>query len=174
MYIANVASDHGPATPEDVFGRQLRRLREEHGLTQADLAKLSRGRGVDLHPSAIAKIEARDAAQPRAIRLNEAVALAATLGRSVEDLTLEQAALWGMAEDLIVRGLAHLQESDKDFARALDILKRAAESGGSDDTQDFRANVEPPLEGAEFILEAIQQTHAELRTRIDGEHSEAP
>lgn len=74
------------ATAEDRFGRNLRRARELSGLSQAELAKRLEGYGVSLHPSAIAKIEARDAANPRAIRLNEADALAKALGYAVTEI----------------------------------------------------------------------------------------
>lgn len=74
------------ATAEDRCGRNLRRLREERGLSQAELAHKMEEFGVSLHPSAIAKIEARDVANPRTIRLNEADALARALGVQLWDL----------------------------------------------------------------------------------------
>lgn len=74
------------------FGRRMRQERERAGWTQVQLAERIRGLGVDLHPSAIAKMEDRDTAKPRAIRLTEASAIAAALGLSVSDMMQPQTA----------------------------------------------------------------------------------
>lgn len=56
-----------------IFGRHLRRLREDRGWSQAAVAtKLAAFHGIELHFSAIAKMEGAH----RLIRLNEAVAIA--------------------------------------------------------------------------------------------------
>lgn len=73
-------------TAEDRCGRNLRRLREHKGFSQAELAHKMEEFGLTLHPSAIAKIEARDADNPRTIRLNEADGLARALGVSLGEL----------------------------------------------------------------------------------------
>lgn len=64
----------------------MRRERERRGWTQAELATKLAEVGVHLHPSAIAKIELRDVARPRAIRLDEAQAIAYVLGVALEDM----------------------------------------------------------------------------------------
>lgn len=69
-----------PYTAEDWFGLRVRHERERLGWSQAELAERLKDYGVDLHPSAIAKIELRDVDRPRSIRLNEAEALADALG----------------------------------------------------------------------------------------------
>lgn len=56
-------------------------------MTQGELADRCAHFGVKLHPSAIAKMEARDVPKPRAIRLREAVAIAGSLGCGIDDLT---------------------------------------------------------------------------------------
>lgn len=135
---------------------------------------MGRNRGVSLHPSAIAKIEARDASPPRAIRLNEAAALAAALGRSIDDLTQEQATLWEEAAEVATAGALHFQDADREFARALDLLSRVPESDDADGIAEARANIDSALEAVEYILEGTQAVLADLRSRIDGEHREAP
>jgi transcriptional regulator with XRE-family HTH domain len=75
---------HAPdQQPERVFARRMKRERLRRGMRQEDLAELLAATGVELHPSAIAKIE-RDpdpdkGVEPRMIRLNEAQAIATVL-----------------------------------------------------------------------------------------------
>jgi transcriptional regulator with XRE-family HTH domain len=64
----------------------MRRERERRGWTQAELATKLAEVGVNLHPSAIAKIELRDVTRPRAIRLDEAQAIAYLLGLPLEEM----------------------------------------------------------------------------------------
>lgn len=84
--------EQGPAagveqvTPEVAFGARLRELRNAQGMTQAGLAGLAAARfGLTLDPSAIARLEKGQ----RAIRLNEAAALAVALGTCVGDILQE-------------------------------------------------------------------------------------
>lgn len=74
-------------TVEDRYGRNVRRFREERGVSQSELADRIGELGISLHPSAIAKIEARDAASPRSVRLNEAQAIADALDLDLRQLT---------------------------------------------------------------------------------------
>ena len=63
--------------PSDVFARRLRAERERLGMTQTDLARsIARLLGQNVDPSAINRIELRT----RAVRLDEAAAMAAVLG----------------------------------------------------------------------------------------------
>jgi len=73
-------------TAEDFFGTRMRRERERRGWTQAELASKLAAVGVNLHPSAIAKIELRDATRPRTIRLDEAQAIAYILGLPLDEM----------------------------------------------------------------------------------------
>lgn len=68
-------------SPEYRFGQNVRAEREARGWTQADLAAQLRAAGLNLHPSAIAKIELRKpkSGQPRTIRLDEAAVIADVL-----------------------------------------------------------------------------------------------
>lgn len=63
--------------PSDVFARRLRAERERLGVTQTDLARsVAQLLGQNVDPSAINRIELRT----RAVRLDEAAAMAAVLG----------------------------------------------------------------------------------------------
>ncbi len=65
----------------------MRRERERRGWTQAELAAKLAEVGVNLHPSAIAKIELREVVRPRTIRLDEAQAIAYVLGLPLEEMS---------------------------------------------------------------------------------------
>jgi transcriptional regulator with XRE-family HTH domain len=68
------------------FGNRLRSERERLGWTQRDLATRLRALGVDFHDSTIAKIETRTGPRPRAIRLDEAEAIAIVLGLDLSEM----------------------------------------------------------------------------------------
>jgi transcriptional regulator with XRE-family HTH domain len=59
-----------------LFGRRLRGLREEAGLTQRQLADLMRAAGYKMHQTTVAKIEAGE----RAVPVDEAAQFADVLG----------------------------------------------------------------------------------------------
>jgi restriction system protein len=92
----SAVGDHDPAgdapagPPERIFARRMKRERLRRGWRQEDLADRLALASLDLHPSAIAKIEREPdldkGIEPRMIRLNEAVAIARVLGRSVEQM----------------------------------------------------------------------------------------
>lgn len=73
-------------TAEDRCGRNIRILRDKAGISQGELARRMEDYGVSLHQSAIAKIELRDVAGARSIRVNEADAAARALGVTLADL----------------------------------------------------------------------------------------
>ncbi|WP_454198217.1 helix-turn-helix domain-containing protein [Nocardia sp. Marseille-Q1738] len=68
------------------FGRRVRAERLSRGWTQAELAERLAALGLNLHPSAIAKIELRDVERPRAITLDEAEILARAFGLTVGEM----------------------------------------------------------------------------------------
>jgi transcriptional regulator with XRE-family HTH domain len=70
------------ATPEVIFGSRLRAIRERRRWSQADLGELVRQAGVTLHQTQIARIELGQ----RALRLNEAAALAQVLNIPLQNL----------------------------------------------------------------------------------------
>lgn len=70
-------------TPEARFAQRFRQLREAAGLSQTQVSyRLRDDHGLTLDPSAVTRIEGAK----RAIRLNEAVALASVVGSSLADI----------------------------------------------------------------------------------------
>lgn len=67
---------------EDIFVRQMKRLRAAHGLSQAELADRVRDLGGNLYQQTVAKIEAGQ----RAVRLQEADLIAQALRSSVSEM----------------------------------------------------------------------------------------
>jgi transcriptional regulator with XRE-family HTH domain len=68
--------------PDVVFGRRLRYLREQAGLTQQQLADVMREAGSRMHRSTIGKIEAGE----RVVSVGEAAQFAAVLGIDLTQL----------------------------------------------------------------------------------------
>jgi transcriptional regulator with XRE-family HTH domain len=69
-------------SPEEIFGDEVARARKAAGLTQEELSRqVWMATGVAIHPTAIAKLERGK--RRRAIRVNEAAALAHVLGISL-------------------------------------------------------------------------------------------
>jgi transcriptional regulator with XRE-family HTH domain len=93
------------------FGQRVRNERERRGWTQAELAERLGRAGLQLHPSAIAKIEIREPkdGKPRAIRLNEATVIAKVLGVPLKKMLL------GSPQEV-------LDEHGEDLNRAVDEL----------------------------------------------------
>lgn len=79
-----------PVAAERIFARRLKRERLRRGWRQEDLAAELANLGLELHPSAIAKIEREPdpgkKIEPRMIRLNEAVIVAKVFGLSLEEM----------------------------------------------------------------------------------------
>lgn len=120
-----------PAAAERIFARRLKRERLRRSWRQEDLAAKLADLGLDLHPSAIAKIEREPdpdkKIEPRMIRLNEAVTIAKAFGLSLEEMLSDR--------DLSdpIRELQELRDRlAKAHARAaaahatLDMARRAA------------------------------------------------
>ena len=72
----------GITSAEDRFRERLRRERESHHWSQADLARKLSAVGLSVHPTTIAKIEGGD----RAVRIAEAVAIAEIFGFSLDEV----------------------------------------------------------------------------------------
>lgn len=92
-YYIPMEVSHRPATPaelrelygndpERILGMRLRALREETGMSQAEVAEAMTRQGFSMHQTTIAKIEAND----RAVTVNEGAMLAAILGLRLPDL----------------------------------------------------------------------------------------
>jgi transcriptional regulator with XRE-family HTH domain len=101
--------------PERIFGQRLRVLREEAGMTQAQLAERMTGQGFPMHQTTIGKIEANQ----RPVRVNEASMLAGILGLQLSDL---------LADPDLTAEVAELREElEQALARRLKIEARRAE-----------------------------------------------
>lgn len=117
-------------TAEDRYGRNVRRMREENGLSQAELAeKLNALTGMSMHPSAIAKIEARDVASPRAIRLNEADGIARALGASLPELLTGPDQEFQEAAAMLERAVSERENAERNIRKAFAILRSLKDEG---------------------------------------------
>lgn len=74
--------DQREQTPEETFARRMRQLRDTEGIAQTVLAERLEHRGIKLDGTAITRMERGT----RTIRLNEAVAVAAALDVSVDEM----------------------------------------------------------------------------------------
>ncbi|MEI6622337.1 MAG: helix-turn-helix transcriptional regulator [Actinomycetes bacterium] len=123
------------------FGRRMRQERERLGLTQLQLAERIRSLGVDLHPSAIAKMEDRNAVKPRGIRLSEAAAIAEVFGLSISEMTRPQrddlARLAEQARDVVANN-NRAMASWIDLHRALDDVADEASAEAVKDDDNFK------------------------------------
>lgn len=77
-------------TPERIFARRMKRERTRRKWRQEDLARQLSTLGLDLHPSAIAKMEREPdpdkSIEPRSIRLDEAAVIARAFSLGVDDM----------------------------------------------------------------------------------------
>jgi transcriptional regulator with XRE-family HTH domain len=93
-------------------GQRVRAEREHRGWTQAEFAERLKGEGIFLHPSAIAKIEDRNAEQPRIVKLREAMAFAKVFDITVDALIAAKAPPTE-AEARIVRARAAVEDASR-------------------------------------------------------------
>jgi transcriptional regulator with XRE-family HTH domain len=64
------------------FGERVKALRDDQGWSQAEMAKMLSDKGVPMHPTTVAKIEAGD----RSVRINEAEGIADLFEVSLDSL----------------------------------------------------------------------------------------
>lgn len=69
-----------PATPQEIYGKNLRIAREARGMSQADLVEELSRHGINLHRQTIHKIEHAD----RPLKLDEAVAIANAMNSDMD------------------------------------------------------------------------------------------
>lgn len=99
--------------PGDVFARRLRGERERLGVIQVELARrMSAFLGQKVDPSAITRMEQ----QTRAVRLDEAVAAAKSLGVPLAVLLEDDPVGRNSLE--LAQGLSRLEGAQKELARA--------------------------------------------------------
>jgi transcriptional regulator with XRE-family HTH domain len=135
--------DLSPDSPDAIFARRLRAIRQGADLTQQQLAERMTATGTRMHRSGIAKIESGD----RVVSVGEAIQLAAVLGVDLAELVTDPAAydeahrrrVEAQAEVQSLRHLAAerrrlLQEQQLLYDNAVDRLgaaeRRLAELGG--------------------------------------------
>lgn len=123
-----------PIAPEDQFGRRVRAERTSRAWSQAELAEKLKAHGVDLHPTAIAKIEQRDADSPRSIRLNEAVALAKAFEMPLEHLLNSADELVAGSRERTIAALRLIEETANKLIDNLDDLRFARHLAGKEKT----------------------------------------
>ena len=100
---AEIRDEYG-GQPEHTLAAQARAIREELGMTQAEVAKEMSARGLTMRQSTIAKIEAGQ----RPVRVNEAVMLAGILHTSLADLLTEP----GQKDRLDALAIARIEERE--------------------------------------------------------------
>jgi transcriptional regulator with XRE-family HTH domain len=98
--------------PDVQFGRRLRYMREQAGLTQRQLADLMRAAGCKMHQTTVAKIEAGE----RAVSLSEAAEFAEQLGIDLTQM-INVGQRRRVTAQLKVRSLEHRAE---EYARRLE------------------------------------------------------
>lgn len=128
------------ASAEDRFGKNVRNFRVLRRLTQAELAQRMGELGVHLHPSAIAKIETRDSERPRAIRLDEAEAIARALGVGLHVLLGPVPNDWEEAAGEVATTMHGMFAQRPGLAGLAEHLRKVTDDG-SDDAQAIRAAV---------------------------------
>lgn len=109
-------------TPGAVFGRRMRQERERLGWRLRDLAGAVTELGIQLHPSAYAKMETG----LREPDLTEAVTIAAALGQPLTAmLAAEAGEIAARAEDLTRQAVAEAEQAGESMIRAARLLNEA-------------------------------------------------
>ncbi len=100
----------------DAFASGVREAREARGWTQVDLARHLAETGVRLDPTAITRLERGD----RSVKIGEAVAIAASLGLSIEDVLRHGATMTrALTAHRAIDVLAH---AERELARLRSLL----------------------------------------------------
>ena len=153
-------------------------------MSQAELADAIRERGVLLHPSAIAKIEARDAPSPRTVRLNEAEAIARALGKPLADMVSGPEQIFDQAAFLAEMALDHKRQMDEYWEEVFALILTLKDAGfdpskPTPEIQRYRQRIVSSLaemairEFSEEERRSAERTLDEYGWESDGEHSEA-
>jgi transcriptional regulator with XRE-family HTH domain len=146
---------------ESRFGKRVRAERSRQGWSQEELARRLTDRGIPVHASTIAKIEAEK--KPRATRLGEAVAIADLFGLSVDvlldregpddsTLTFAVTVLCDYAGDA-ERQIAQAGEVTADIEDQLESVSESFNLPGIDDL----------LQAAREMAEQLQEARSNAR-----------
>jgi transcriptional regulator with XRE-family HTH domain len=110
------------AGPDEIFARNMRRVREMAGVTQEQLAGWMRDAGYRIHRSAVAKIELGH----RPVMIGEAVHLASLLGVDMHDLITDTDTGREHAAQVAVRALQHETAEKARLLREAELLYQDA------------------------------------------------
>lgn len=152
------------STPEMIFGARLRAIREERRWSQADLGERLKQLGIALHQTQIARIELGR----RALRLNEATALARVLNTPLQEL-IEASSGGGTA------GLDAIAELEADIEeqrmKLMDLIIAATEAKErTAQAQAAKEQAQDTLERAKGRLAEAATAHREIEQRIATVH----
>jgi transcriptional regulator with XRE-family HTH domain len=147
---------HAVPSDEDQFGLRLRHERTRRGWTQAQVAERLAAGGVVLHPSAIAKMETRDAERPRMITLNEAMAVARIFDLSIDQMFTAAPAEFRELSDLCHQWRERVGEAER---LGVQVYVRVEELFATVSAQGVEVTeaVEAALEQVEGSLREIQE-----------------
>lgn len=164
-----------PQDREARFRDAMKALREKQGLTQTDVARRLRERGLSFHQSTVAKVETGE----RPIRLDEAYAIADALGSQVGDMArggAPAAAEWEVKDayeetmasyERLVNAVVSFEENRGALG---DILARLLEDGLVGETS--AALYAAPLDATP--VDAVTEALTRLEATLAGEmHREA-
>lgn len=173
-------------TPEEQFGRRVRAERQSRLWSQQELAGRLKEFGVDLHFTAIAKIEQRDSDHPRAIRLNEAIALSKAFQLPVERLLYSEDELVSASERAAKHATETLLEDTSRLLDRLDELRLAKHEAGHSDGKSLSQMIVATLgimkvaSEIDFVLRgsapysSIQDSLARVVQWLDDDDEEDP
>lgn len=136
------------ANPIDAtFGPAFKAARQAASLSQEAVVEAIARDGINLHPTAIGRIESGE----RKVTVGEAVALASSVGLTVDKMTATGTTALDAPRSLLSRARADLMRSADAYYEALGLFAATADSVGPDafqgDADALRAEVElaPPL-----------------------------
>lgn len=143
------------------FGQEVKERRERRNLTQEELARRLSGRGVNLHVSSLAKIEAGT----RSVRINEAVGFAeefevsvdTLVGRGEPDdttLTFALVNVMGCLDDVQAR-IGHARGSVTDMGELLDDIANRFDVPAVEDVRRSVLKFDRRLDTAQTEVSAI-------------------
>jgi transcriptional regulator with XRE-family HTH domain len=140
-------NDEDKRTPEETVGANIKLLRAQRGLTQAELAEAMRGLGHSWGQTTAAKTEAAD----RPLRLNEVADLAQVLRVRLPELVSTDT-------DWTLRSIISTQEMYGTHAKRLES-----------EIEELTQQVEAKKQSLEETRKLIKELAAEY-SRVNGEH----
>lgn len=139
-------NDEDRKTPEETVGANIKVLRAQRGLTQAELAEAMRGLGHSWGQTTAAKTEAAD----RPLRLNEIADLAQVLGVRIPDLVSSNT-------DWALRSIVSTVDMYASQTKRLES-----------DIEELTQQLEAKKQSLEETRKLIEELHAEY-SRVNGE-----